>query len=74
VFVTDKDLLVQARQRASKISIDADLRLVFTATLRDVLANLPKEFDLRKILDPAKEAMKEVMKGKMQLFGGSGRA
>jgi fructose-bisphosphate aldolase class II len=74
VFVTNKDLLVQARQRASKINIDTDLRLVFTATLREVLAKLPKEFDPRKILDLAKEAMKEVIKGKMQLFGGSGRA
>jgi fructose-bisphosphate aldolase class II len=73
VFVTNKDLLVPARQRGSKINIDTYLRLVFTATLREVLANLLKEFDLRKILGPAKEAMKEVIKGKMQLFGSLGR-
>ena len=58
----------------SKINIDTDLRLAFTATVREVLANSPKEFDPRKILGPAKEAMKEVVRGKMRLFGSSGRA
>jgi fructose-bisphosphate aldolase class II len=58
----------------AKINIDTDLRLAFTATVREVLTNSPKEFDPRKILGPAKEAMKEVAKGKMRLFGSSGRA
>jgi fructose-bisphosphate aldolase class II len=58
----------------AKINIDTDLRLAFTATVREVLSNSPKEFDPRKILGPAKEAMKEVIKGKMRLFGSSGRA
>lgn len=58
----------------TKINIDTDLRLAFTATVREVLANSPKEFDPRKILGPAKEAMKEVVKGKMRLFGSSKKA
>ncbi len=58
----------------AKINIDTDLRLAFTAAIREVLANSPKEFDPRKILGPAKEAMKEVVKGKMRLFGSSGKA
>jgi fructose-bisphosphate aldolase class II len=58
----------------AKINIDTDLRLAFTATIREFLANSPKEFDPRKILGPAKEAMKEVIKGKMRLFGSSGKA
>jgi len=58
----------------AKINIDTDLRLTFTATVREVLTNSPKEFDPRKILGPAKEAMKEVVKGKMRLFGSSGKA
>jgi fructose-bisphosphate aldolase class II len=58
----------------AKINIDTDLRLAFTATVREVLSNSPKEFDPRKILGPAKEAMKEVAKGKMRLFGSSGKA
>lgn len=58
----------------SKINIDTDLRLAFTATVREVLSNSPKEFDPRKILGPAKNAMKEVAEGKMRLFGSSGKA
>ncbi len=58
----------------AKINIDTDLRLAFIATVREVLANSPKEFDPRKILGPAKETMKQVAKSKMQLFGSSGKA
>ena len=58
----------------TKINIDTDLRLAFTATLREVLANSPKEYDPRRILGPAKETMREVIKSKMRLFGSSGKA
>ena len=57
----------------AKINIDTDLRLAFTATLREVLTNSPKNFDPRKVLGPAREAMKEVAKGKMRLFGSAGK-
>jgi fructose-bisphosphate aldolase class II len=57
----------------AKINIDTDLRLAFTAAVREVLANSPKEFDPRKILGPAKEAIKEVVRGKMRLFGSAGK-
>jgi len=58
----------------TKINIDTDLRLAFTATVREFLAKSPKEFDPRKILGSTKEAMKEVVKGKMRLFGSSFKA
>jgi fructose-bisphosphate aldolase, class II len=58
----------------AKINIDTDLRLAFTATVREVLTNSPKEIDPRKILGPARKAMKEVAKNKMQLFGSTGKA
>jgi len=58
----------------AKINIDTDLRLAFTATMMEVLTASPKEFDPRKILGPAKDAMKEVVKGKMRLFRSSGKA
>jgi fructose-bisphosphate aldolase, class II len=58
----------------AKINIDTDLRLAFTANVREVLANSPGEFDPRKILGPAKAAMKEIAKSKMQLFSSSGKS
>jgi len=58
----------------AKINIDTDLRLAFTGSVREVLATSPKEYDPRKILGPAKENMKRVVKEKMRLFGSAGKA
>jgi len=58
----------------TKINIDTDLRLAFTGAIRETLISSPKEFDPRKILGPAKKAVKEVIKGKMRLFGSSTKA
>jgi fructose-bisphosphate aldolase, class II len=58
----------------AKINIDTDIRLALTAAIRQTLAEHPEEFDPRKIFGPAEDAMKAVAKGKMQLFGSSGKA
>jgi len=58
----------------TKINIDTDLRLALMASIREVLATQPKEFDPRKILGPAREAIKEVVRAKMKLFGSAGKA
>jgi fructose-bisphosphate aldolase class II len=58
----------------AKINIDTDLRLAFTASVREVLTTSPIVYDPRKILGPAKENMKKVVKEKMRLFGSAGKA
>ena len=58
----------------AKINIDTDLRLALMASIREVLATQPKEFDPRKILGPAREAIRNVVKAKMELFGSAGKA
>jgi fructose-bisphosphate aldolase class II len=58
----------------SKVNIDTDLRLAFTGAVREVLATSPSQYDPRKILGPAKDAMKQVVSEKMRLFGSSGKA
>lgn len=58
----------------AKINIDTDIRLAMTAAIREVLAEHPDEFDPRKIMGPAEDAMRAVAKDKMRLFGSSGRA
>jgi len=70
----DEGIKQAIRLGIAKINIDTDLRLAFTATVREVLATTPTQFDPRKILGPAREAMKKVVKGKMRLFGSSGKA
>ena len=72
--IPDEHIVKAISLGISKINIDTDLRLAFTGTIREVLTTSPKNFDPRKILGPTKEAMKEVVKGKMRLFGSSGKA
>ncbi|MCS7201977.1 MAG: class II fructose-1,6-bisphosphate aldolase [Dictyoglomus sp.] len=58
-----------------KVNIDTDLRLAMTATLREQFALHPEEFDPRKYLGPAREAIKEVVKHKLKnVLGCSGKA
>ncbi len=58
----------------NKINIDTDLRIAFTTAMKDFLKKNPDNIDPRKILTPAREAMKEVIKEKIILFGSNGRA
>ncbi len=58
----------------AKINIDTDLRLAFTGAVREVLATRPEVFDPRKILGPARDAMMDVVKRKMKMFGSEGKA
>ncbi len=58
-----------------KVNIDTDLRLAVTATIREQFALHPEEFDPRKYLGPARDAVKEVVKNKMRdVLGSSGQA
>ncbi len=58
----------------AKINIDTDLRLAFTGGIRRVLIESPEVFDPRKIVGSAREAIRDVVKRKIRLFGSDGRA
>jgi fructose-bisphosphate aldolase class II len=58
----------------NKVNIDTDLRLKWTALLRKLMHDKPGEFDPRKFLGPARDAVKEVIKEKMKLLGSAGKA
>jgi fructose-bisphosphate aldolase class II len=58
-----------------KINIDTDLRLAMTASVRKYLAENPPEFDPRKYLGVAREAIKEMVKHKIRnVLGCGGKA
>lgn len=71
--VSDEDIKKAILLGIRKINIDTELRLAFSNTVREVLQNNSREIDPRKILGPARDGMKEVVKQKMRLFGSSGR-
>lgn len=52
-----------------KINIDTDLRLGFTAAVREYLQERPAIFDPRQILGHARAEIREVVKQKIALFG-----
>ncbi|NLN83480.1 MAG: class II fructose-1,6-bisphosphate aldolase [Firmicutes bacterium] len=55
----------------SKINIDTDLRLAMTASIRRHLVEHPADFDPRKYLGPARQAIKEMVAHKMRNVLGS---
>jgi len=57
-----------------KINIDTDLRLAMTASIRECLTNNPSEFDPRKYLGPARDAIKGMVQHKIKnVLGSSGK-
>ena len=57
-----------------KINIDTDNRMALTGAIRKVLSENPSEFDPRKYLKPAMEAMTKLCKQRFEEFGTAGHA
>jgi fructose-bisphosphate aldolase class II len=57
-----------------KINIDTDNRMAMTGAIRKVLAENPAEFDPRKYLKPAMDAMRAICRQRFEEFGTAGWA
>ena len=57
-----------------KVNIDTDLRMALTAKIRQILAEKPAEFDPRKYLGPGRDAIREMVRHKLQVLGCAGKA
>jgi fructose-bisphosphate aldolase class II len=57
-----------------KINIDTDNRMAITGQIRRVFQESPAEFDPRKYLKPAKDAMIKICKLRFEQFGTAGQA
>ncbi|MBC8499801.1 MAG: class II fructose-1,6-bisphosphate aldolase [Candidatus Atribacteria bacterium] len=57
-----------------KINIDTRIRMIFTIKMKEILDENPNQIDPRKILGPAKEAAKEIIRDRMRVFGCCGKA
>lgn len=58
IGIPEEQLRQAAKSAVCKVNIDSDCRLVMTATVRQVLAEKPAEFDPRKYLGPARDNLK----------------
>ncbi|HNV69865.1 MAG TPA: class II fructose-1,6-bisphosphate aldolase [Candidatus Ozemobacteraceae bacterium] len=70
-----EEMITKASQMGvCKINVDTDLRLAMTGQIRKVFAENPGEFDPRKYLGPARDAIREVVRHKMRIMGCAGKA
>lgn len=64
--VPEEMITEAAKYGICKVNIDTDLRLAMTAEIRKCLAENPKEFDPRKYLGPARDAISSMVSHKIK--------
>src|SRR5882762_8956293 len=64
--VPESDIEVARRVGCTKVNIDTDLRLAMTAAIRKVFSEKPGEFDPRKYMGPARQAVKDLVRHKVK--------
>ena len=74
VGIHEDDVRQAVTEGIAKINTDTDLRLGFTTAIREILRDKPAEFDPRKILGPARDQMKQLVKERIGVFGSANRA
>jgi fructose-bisphosphate aldolase, class II len=57
-----------------KVNIDTNIREAFVDAARKVIMDNPNEFDPRNVLKPARQAAIELIRQKIRVFGGTGKA
>jgi fructose-bisphosphate aldolase class II len=75
IGIPEEQLRRAAASAVCKINIDSDGRLAMTASIREVLATKPGEFDPRKYLGPARDELKKLYMNKnINVLGSAGKA
>lgn len=69
-----KDIQKAISLGTAKINVNTENQMSSAKRVREVLKENPEMYDPRKYLGPAREAIKDTVKGKMRDFGSSGRA
>jgi fructose-bisphosphate aldolase class II len=72
--VPESAITKASKMAICKVNIDTDLRMALTAKIRQVFAEKPGEFDPRKYLGPGREAIRDMVRHKLQVLGCAGKA
>jgi len=84
--VPDEAVTKAVKLGICKVNIDTEIRVAFYNSVHNTISKLEKgyqeadasgevrKYDIRNILGPAREAMKDAIAAKMRLFGSSGKA
>ncbi len=71
--VPDSQISKAVKLGINKINTDTDLRLGFTASVRETFKKNPSEFDPRHYLGPARDFVQKVVEHRMMVFGSRGK-
>lgn len=75
IGIPEEQIREACKSAVCKVNIDSDGRLVMTGAIRKILAEKPEEFDPRKYLGPAREALKEMyMRKNREVLGSANKA
>ncbi len=75
IGIGEDQLRAAAKSAVCKINIDSDGRLAMTSAIRKVFVEKPSEFDPRKYLGPARDALKKLYIHKIKnVLGSDGKA
>ncbi|QZA32975.1 class II fructose-1,6-bisphosphate aldolase [Hydrogenibacillus sp. N12] len=72
--VPEEDVRQAIALGVGKINVNTENQVAMTETIKRIFAEKPDVYDPRKYLGPARDAMREVVRAKMRLFGSSGKA
>jgi len=84
--VSDEDVIKGVQQGVRKINIDTQMRIAFYSGVNEVMGKLNAEhnkadiagatrkYDIRNVLKPARQAVKEAVMDRMKVFGCDGKA
>jgi fructose-bisphosphate aldolase, class II len=67
--VPERDVVQAIKLGVNKINVDTDLRLGFAAEVRRVFSEQPREFDPRHYLGLGRDAVRQLVEQKIELFG-----
>ncbi|WP_046174604.1 class II fructose-bisphosphate aldolase [Domibacillus indicus] len=72
--IPTKDIERSISLGTAKINVNTENQIASAKAVRETLAAKPEEYDPRKYLGPARDAIKATVIGKMREFGSSGQA
>lgn len=72
--IPTKDIQRSISLGTAKINVNTENQIASARVVREVLAAKPNEYDPRKYLGPARDAIKETVIGKIREFGSSNKA
>ncbi len=58
----------------TKVNIDTDIRIAFTSSVRDFMAENLNEYDPRKVLVAGRDAVQRLVEEKIEVLGSAGKA